>query len=133
VLQLYDTQADPSNGFPVNQLAGVSDICRDASQVAVLDFDQLGVSLGEAINERAYLTCFDDGVIYVIDPNGTTNVDDIIQVGRGPFAVAISPKNQLVFVSNFLEDTIAVIDVSPTSPRRNRVVVRIGTPKAPTT
>ena len=132
VLQLYDTSLAPGNAFPTNQLLGGSDICRDSSNVAVLNFDKLGVSLGEAINERAYVTCFDDNVIYVIDPNGTTNVDDIIPVGRGPFAVAVSPKNQLVFVTDFLEDTIAVIDVSPTSPRRNRVVIRIGTPKAPT-
>jgi YVTN family beta-propeller protein len=132
VLQLYDTSLDPASAFPVNQLIGGSDICRDSSTVALLNFDALGESLGETLNERAYVTCFDDNTIYVIDPNGTTSVDDIIPVGRGPFAVAVAAKNHLVFVSDFLEDTISVIDVSPTSPRRNRVVIRIGTPKAPT-
>lgn len=131
VLQLYDTSL-AVNGFPNNQLVGASDICRDASTIGILNFDKVGVSLGEPINERAYVTCFDDGVVYVIDPNGTTDVEDIIQVGRGPFAIAVSTQKQLVFVSNFSEDTIAVIDVDPTSPRRNRVVLRIGTPKAPT-
>jgi hypothetical protein len=33
-------------------------------------------------------------------------------------------------VTNFLEDTVAVIDVSPTSPRKNRVVLRIGKVRA---
>jgi DNA-binding beta-propeller fold protein YncE len=132
VVQLYDTSVGPTTGFPNNQLVGASDICRNASTVAVLDFDKLGLSLGEPINERAYLTCFDDGAVYVVDPNGTSSIDDIIPVGRGPFAVAISPGKRLVFVSNFLEDTISVIDVDPNSPRRNRVVLRIGTPKAPT-
>lgn len=131
VIQLYDTSPSPVSGFPTNELVGTSDICRNGSTVSVLDFDKLGVSLGEPINERAYLTCFDDGQVYVIDPNGTTSVEDIIPVGRGPFAVAISPQNKLVFVSNFLEDTIAVIDIDPASPSRNRVVLRIGTPKAP--
>jgi hypothetical protein len=34
-------------------------------------------------------------------------------------------------VSNFLEDTVAVIDVSPTSKTRDRVVLRIGIPTVP--
>ena len=29
-------------------------------------------------------------------------------------------------MTNFLEDTIAVIDLAPSSPTRNRVVLRIG-------
>jgi hypothetical protein len=34
-----------------------------------------------------------------------------------------------VFVSNVLEDTVAVISVDPQSPKRNRVVLRIGVPR----
>ena len=52
----------------------------------------------------------------------------MITVGRGPFAVASSASHKKVYVTNFLEDTLAVIDVDPTSKNRNRVVLRLGAP-----
>jgi DNA-binding beta-propeller fold protein YncE len=81
--------------------------------------------------ERAYVTCFQDGQVYSIDPRGTGSVDDIVTVGRGPFAAVASQARGRVYISNFLEDTIAVLDVSPTSPTYDRVVLRIGTPRNP--
>jgi DNA-binding beta-propeller fold protein YncE len=125
-LQIYDTSLGAS-GVPNNDATGASDICREASSVAVLD---------PGDGERAYVTCFQDGQIYVVNPLGQSTVEDIIQVGRGPFGVsAIGGKNatdrKLLFVSNFLEDTIAVVDLSPGSFKRNRVVLRIGAPRTP--
>jgi YVTN family beta-propeller protein len=81
--------------------------------------------------DRAYVTCFDDGEIYIVDPRGGASVEDIVTVGRGPYQVVAAPTRKKVYVTNFLEDTIAVVDVSPTSPTHNRVVLRIGEPKAP--
>jgi hypothetical protein len=80
-----------------------------------------------------------------VDPTGQSQVEDIISVGRGPYgAVALTggvddrthiPKRPQLVVSNFLEDTLAVIDLSPISDpessKRNRVVLRIGKPRAP--
>ncbi len=127
-LQIFDTSIGP-NGFPRNAASGASDICREASTLAVFD---------AGAGERAYVTCFQDGEIYVVDPNGSSQVEDIITVGRGPYAVvaaqyAVTPTNlrSLLFVSNFLEDTIAVVDVTSTLATRNRVVLRIGQPRAP--
>lgn len=124
-LQVYDTSLEPS-GVPRNAATGASDICREASGIAVFD---------AGAGERTYVTCFQDGQVYVVDPAGQSQVEDIISVGRGPYAAAaISGDNpadpKLLFVSNFLEDTIAVVDVSPGSPQRNRVVLRIGKPRA---
>jgi hypothetical protein len=129
-LQVFDTSIGPS-GFPRNTATGASDICRQASTLAVFD---------AGAGERAYVTCFQDGVIYVVDPNGPSQVEDIITVGRGPYSVVaaqypvtLPPTNarDLLFVSNYLEDTIAVVDVTPTLTTRNRVVLRIGHPRAP--
>jgi YVTN family beta-propeller protein len=120
-LQLYDTSLDAS-GFPRNQLVAATDICRDASTLAVMDAGD---------GERAYVSCFDDGQLYVIDPQGSSMVTNIIPVGRGPYAVAVAPNHKKVFVTNFLENTVAVVDVAPTSPLRDRVVLRIGKPKQP--
>jgi len=122
-LQIFDTTRGPT-GIPRNEPLGATDICRQASSVAVM---QLMTPAG--IHERAYVTCFQDGEVYVVDPTGQSQVEDIITVGRGPYAIAAAPDQKLVFVSNVLEDTIAVIDVDPTSPKRNRVVLRIGVPR----
>ncbi|HEX7840410.1 MAG TPA: hypothetical protein VF469_23185 [Kofleriaceae bacterium] len=127
-LQVYDTSLGP-NGIPRNAATGASDICREASGIAVLGADRTA-----GTDDRVYVTCFQDGQIYVVDPSGQSQVEDIISVGRGPYSAAVlgnSPGRKLLFVSNFLEDTIAVIDLDPGSPTRNRVVLRIGTPKAP--
>jgi DNA-binding beta-propeller fold protein YncE len=128
-LQVYDTSIGP-DGAPRNALLGSSDLCREATAAAVA---------GVGRDERVYVTCFQDGQIYAVDPFGQSQVEDIITVGRGPYAVdvlppqnsAMAPPPQYLFVSNFLEDTIAVIDIAPNSPTRHRVVLRIGTPRAP--
>jgi YVTN family beta-propeller protein len=120
-LQIYDTSLGPT-GFPKNDGIAATDLCREASTLAVMDTGD---------GERVYVSCFQDGEIYVIDPRGLSSVEDIVTVGRGPYAVAAAPTRKKVYVTNFLEDTVAVIDVSPTSPTYNRVVLRIGEPRAP--
>lgn len=115
-LQVYDTSLK-ATGFPTNEGIGATDICRQASTLATMDTGD---------GDRIYITCFSDGQLYVVDPRGQSTVEDILTVGRGPYAVAAAPSRKKVYVTNFLEDTIAVIDVAPGSPTRNRVVLRIG-------
>jgi DNA-binding beta-propeller fold protein YncE len=115
-LQVFDTSLGPT-GFPRNEGIGVTDICRQASTLAVIDTGD---------GERAYVSCFQDGQMYVVDPRGLSSVEDIVTVGRGPYSVVAAPNRKKIYVTNFLEDTVAVIDVSPTSPSYNRVVLRIG-------
>jgi len=115
-LQIFDTSLGPT-GVPRNALAGAVDICRQASTVTVVDSGD---------GERAYVTCFQDGQVYVVDPRGIGRVEDVITVGRGPYAAVAAPDGRRLYVTNFLEDTVAVIDLVPSSPTRNRVVLRIG-------
>lgn len=119
-LQVIDTDISPT-GVPKDQPIGATDICRQGSTVAVS---------GTGADERAYVTCFQDGQVYVVDPSSGVYVEDIILAGRGPYAVAAARSRNKLFVTNFLEDTIAVIDIAPSSPTRNRVVLRIGIPRA---
>jgi DNA-binding beta-propeller fold protein YncE len=118
-LQVYDTTLGPT-GQPNNAPLGATDICRQASTVAVT---------GSGDAERAYVTCFQDGQIYVVDPRGGVSAEDIILVGRGPYGVAAARSRDLLFVTNVLEDTVAVVDIAPSSATRNRVVLRIGKPR----
>ena len=120
-LQIYDTSFGDS-GLPKNQLVGATDICREASTIAVMDSGD---------GDRAYISCFSDGTVYVVDPRGLSQVEDIVQSGRGPFAVTGSAARKKLFVTNFLEDTVSVIDTTPGSATQNRVVLRIGVSKAP--
>jgi DNA-binding beta-propeller fold protein YncE len=116
-LQVWDTSLSPT-GFPKNKAIGATDICRQGSTVAIS---------GSGDEERAYVTCFQDGQVYVVDPRGDVDVEDIILVGRGPYAAAAAKAANLLLVTNFLEDTIGVIDTAPGSKNHNRVVLRIGT------
>lgn len=120
-LQIIDTSLDET-GFPRNTGVGATAVCRSSSTIAVLD---------PGDGERAYLTCFQDGSIWIADASDEGTVEDILTVGRGPYAIVAAPTRHEVFVTNFLEDTIAVIDVAPGSPTRNRVVLRIGIPLDP--
>jgi len=94
-----------------------TDLCREAANLALVDAGD---------GDRAFVSCFRDGEIYVVDPRGVASVEAIVTVGRGPFGVAVSAARKLLFVSDFLEDTVAVIDIDPASPRRYQVVLRIG-------
>lgn len=120
-LQVYDTSL-ADTGAPANQLRGVTDICQEVSTATLLDSGD---------GPRVYLACFQDGEVYVVDPSGAVSQENIITAGRGPFSIAAAPTRDKVYVTNFLEDTISVIDESPTSVTRDRVVLRIGVPKPP--
>lgn len=104
------------DGAPRNLIAGGTDLCREASGLAVAD-------LGEG--ERAFVSCFTDGEVYVIDPRSGVEVEAIATVGRGPFGVAVSAQRKRLYVTNFFENSLAVIDLTPGSPWQYRVVLRI--------
>jgi DNA-binding beta-propeller fold protein YncE len=118
-LQIYDTSFDET-GLPRNQAKSVYDICREAS----------GLVVGNAGGgELALVTCFRDGTMYVIDAAGRRTTDAIVTVGRGPFEVTVSTTRKKAYVTNFLEDTVGVIDLAPGSTRQYREVLRIGESK----
>ncbi|MEO7093764.1 MAG: hypothetical protein ABI175_10975, partial [Polyangiales bacterium] len=120
-IQIIDTSLGPT-GYPRNKALGATDVCRQGSTVAIS---------GSGDAERAYVTCFQDGQIYVIDPRGSVTVEDIVLVGRGPYAAAAAKTKNKLFVTNFLEDTVAVVDTTPNVRTHNRVVLRIGKAVAP--
>jgi hypothetical protein len=124
-LQIYDTSLDLETGMPRNTLTGSYDVCRESS----------GMAVGDGGNgELALVSCFRDGTVYIIDAQGRRPTDAVVTVGRGPYDVAISPMRQKAYVTNFLEDTVGVIeldpeakpDANPESRRQYREVLRIG-------
>jgi YVTN family beta-propeller protein len=121
-LMMYDTSIN-AQGTPANTLLAATDICRQASRVFLADSGD---------GDRVYVSCFGDGTIYVIDPRDGLQVEDVISVGHGPYDVVASPSKKRLYVTNYLEDTVAVVDITPGSVTRNRVVMRLGQPKTTT-
>jgi DNA-binding beta-propeller fold protein YncE len=120
-LQVFDTSQSPTGG-PRNTLMAAVDICRNASRFVLADGGD---------GERVYLTCFQDGEVDVIDPRGQSSLQDVIISGRGPYSIAQAPARKKLYVTNFLEDTVAVIDADVKSATFDRVVLRLGEPKPP--
>jgi DNA-binding beta-propeller fold protein YncE len=115
MLQILDTTIDPT-GAPRNELARAVELCASASNVAVGDLGR---------GERVYVACFREGQVWAINP-ASGILEAIIDVGRGPQALVVSTANQQLYVSNYLEDTVAVVDLNPDSVTENRVVLRLG-------
>jgi len=78
--------------------------------------------------EQLYVPCFESGQVYVVDPE-TVELTAIIDIGRGPSAIAFSPTDpNVAFVAGFADNNVSVIDLDPASPTQYRVVQRIGFP-----
>jgi DNA-binding beta-propeller fold protein YncE len=85
-LQVFDTSIGPA-GAPNNLPLGGTPVCRDASQMQVLDSGD---------GDRIYISCFEDGTVWVLDPRNGISVDDVINAGSGPYALAVAPtRNKL--------------------------------------
>lgn len=115
MLQVLDTSLD-IGGAPRNELTRAIELCNSASNLAVGD-------LGDG--DRVYVSCFRQGQVWAVNPS-QGSVEAIIDVGRGPQGVVLSEDKEKLYVTNFLEDTIAVIDLKAGSTTENRVVLKIG-------
>lgn len=114
-LQIYDS-SDNEAGVPKNQAVAVHDICRNAS----------GLTVGEGgFGKLALVSCFNDGTVQILDATGLRGTLAVISVGRGPYEIVVSSTLQKAYVSNFLEDSIGVIDLKP-GPTQFREILRIG-------
>jgi DNA-binding beta-propeller fold protein YncE len=79
-----------------------------------------------------YITCFEGGQIYVVDPQALLVVA-IIEVGHGPTALRFSPTDPTIaFVADYADNNLSVIDLDPGSPTEYAVVQRLGFPHAVT-
>lgn len=76
--------------------------------------------------DLAYIPCFNDDVVWVVDPAELLPVDRI-KVGFGPYEMAAitNDKYKKGFVSNFLQDTVSVIDLDPSSPYYHQEIAEI--------
>jgi YVTN family beta-propeller protein len=77
---------------------------------------------------RIYVTCYDDGQIYVVDPSILV-VTAIIDAGAGPTSLVFSHLDPgFAYVASFANSHLSVLDLNPGSPTENHVILRIGLP-----
>jgi DNA-binding beta-propeller fold protein YncE len=117
-LRLFDTSLD-EKGAPRDRELGIVEVCRQPANLALADF-------GEGV--RAAVPCFADGQLWVVDPEGLRLIA-VEDAGRGPSGVAVSARRKKIYVGNYAEDTLSIIDATPGSPWQHRSVLRIGTPR----
>ena len=120
-LVVFDASTDPRafGNFP----SDVLETC--AGPTFLQSFDS-----GEGT--RLYVTCFDQGQIYVFDPY-VPKLISIINAGRGPAGLAFPPtlrpdRPTLAYIVGFSANDIPVLDIRPGSPTQYHVVQRIGFP-----
>jgi DNA-binding beta-propeller fold protein YncE len=117
-LQVYDTSIDDT-GQPVNQFLGGVTVCSLPATVSLADF-------GEGL--RAAIPCFLTGEVWILDPERRELIS-VEDAGRGPNGIAASTRHRKLYVGNYAEDTLMVIDVAPGSRMQNRAVLRLGQPR----
>ncbi len=117
-LHVLDTSLDLS-GKPRNDWLGSVELCEQTANLAAADFGE---------GPRVVVPCFQNGQVWILDPVDLRLLA-IEDSGRGPHGVAISPARKKIYIGNYAEDTITVVDAAPGSPDLNRVVLRLGKPR----
>jgi hypothetical protein len=108
-----------ADGTPANQPVALLQVCNGPSSLQMHDAGR---------GDRIFVTCYDDGQIYVVDPIALV-VSAIIEAGVGPTSLVFSPREKGVgYVASFANSHLSVIDFRPGSPTENRVLLRIGLP-----
>jgi DNA-binding beta-propeller fold protein YncE len=111
------------NGEPANQPSAILEICSGANEMQFHDAGR---------GSLLYITCFEGGQIYVVDPQAPLVVG-IIEAGHGPTSLRFSPTDPTsAFVVDFADNDVSVIDLKPGSQTEYMVVQRLGFPHAVT-
>ena len=106
-----------ARGLPLNQPIGLVEVCNGPNRILSRD-------AGRGV--RLFVNCFENGQIYVIEPNLLV-VEAIIEVGTGPAELIIPEEDPtLAYVAGFANNNVTVIDLEPGSLTEYRVVQRIG-------
>jgi DNA-binding beta-propeller fold protein YncE len=117
-LMVFDTSLD-ERGAPRNVPLGALEICSQPANLAVVDF---------GAGPRVAVPCFVDGQVWLID-GASMRIISVEDAGRGPNGVVASAAHKKIFIGNYAEDTITVIDADPASATQNRAVLRLGVPR----
>ncbi len=114
-LAYVDTSLD-AVGDTRDNAAGLIELCAQPSGMQVF-YD------GEY--EYAAITCYKPQEVFIVDLGGVRVVANIA-VGTGPHPMAVDPARDLLYITNTLDKTVSVVDLSPKRPTRFGEIARIG-------
>ncbi len=112
---------EDAGGEPADRILGKIPLSEDPGDILVIPGPT-----GD--NERVYVSCFGAGRVEVVDPFAG-RVIDTIRTGRGPFGMAYVDNADLdirrLYVANFYDDSVGVIELDPSSPYYHTQVAEI--------
>jgi hypothetical protein len=106
------------NGEPADTPIDFVQVCGGPTEMQMHDAGR---------GNRIFITCYDTGQVYVVDPIYMT-VTAIIDVGAGPTSLVFSPTEAKAYVASFFNSHLSAIDFAPGSRTENHVILRMGLP-----
>ena len=80
---------------------------------------------------RVFVACFDSRRVFVYDPQ-RSRVETEILTGRGPYALVVDPKRQLLYVGHFTDSYVGAYSLDLAHPATYGTMLgTLGTPKSP--
>jgi hypothetical protein len=108
-----------SDGTPSDSPIAILQVCNGPTAMQMKDVGR---------GDRLFVTCYDEGLIYVIDPDALV-VTGTIDVGAAPTSLVFSTREPgIAYVASFANNYVSRIDLRRGSPTENRVLLRIGLP-----
>jgi hypothetical protein len=126
----FDLSTDPITG---QRRATPTDVIETCAGPTFLDLHNPG-----GAGWQLYVTCFETGQMYVVDPY-IPRIVTTIDVGRGPSGLVFGPspadpiagsstETTRGYIVGFSENNVRVLDLDPSSLNQNHVIQRIGFP-----
>ncbi len=88
-------------------------------------------AFGDGADSRLFITCFEAGQVYVVDP-AIPGVVAVMDVGRGPaglvFSAAGAKSPARAYVVGFGHNNVSIVDLERGSPTRYHVIQKLGFP-----
>jgi YVTN family beta-propeller protein len=87
-------------------------------------------AFGDGADRRLFVTCFEAGQVYVVDPS-TPSVVAVIEAGRGPAGLVFSAETTTparAYIVGFGHNNVSVVDLETGSPTQYHVIQRLGFP-----
>jgi DNA-binding beta-propeller fold protein YncE len=120
-LVAIDRRRTGLNGEPANTPIDFVQVCGGPTEMQMHD-------AGSGRGARIFITCYDTGQIYVVDPIRMA-VTAIVDAGAGPTSLVFSPTDATkAYLASFFNSHLSVIDFAPGSRTENHVILRMGLP-----
>ncbi len=125
--ELYVVQTNPGGLLRVDTSVGIDgdtiDLANGAEEVCP---QPSALRLYEDGGDRfGIVSCYRVGLIFIVDLESFDAIG-AVRVGTGPHELAIDLAREVVYVANFLDASVSVVDMSRSSPTRFSEIARLG-------